>query len=208
MPVPEGEQVREYAPFDVEQFRPDLKRDLGSSPDVATLFDEQGEPLPTFDMRHADAFNGLTFLGAMTSRFSWLGHDFVIRTLTQDELLQPPLLIKEWQGTVGEPKAYTTAMAAMCIVTIDGNELPIPLGNQPGRQNVDLAWAQLRFDYARKNWFQFTIDRIYSEYLDLENKVSEVIQAMGEAYGPTESTPGLNANSVGPSDEDSSPATD
>lgn len=207
MPLPEGE--RTYAPFDVETVRPDLRRDPNVKQDEANpLFDAEGNSLPTFDMRHAEAFNGLTFLGALTSRFSWVGHDFVIRTLTQDEVLVAPLLMKPWQGTIGEPKAYSTAMAALCIVSVDGQELPIPIADRPGAGGLDLAWAQLRFDYVRKNWFQFAVDKVYNEYLDLEGMVVEVINAMGEAYGPTESTPGLSVNSDGPTDADSSPATD
>lgn len=207
MPLPEGE--RTYEPFDVEQFRPDLKREKGSEPSAGVqLLDADGKPLPSFDMRHADDLEGLVFLGALQAKFSWVGHDFIIRTLTQDEIMTSALVIKPFMGSLGEPKAYSTAIAAMCIVSVDGRELPIPIEQRPGPNGLEMAWAQVRFDYVKRNWFASTVDKVYSEFLDLEAVVGEVIQAMGELYGPTESTPGSNASSDGPNDEDSSLVTD
>jgi hypothetical protein len=183
----------EYASYDPREVRPDRTNDL-----PVPLVDDEGEALPTFDERYSEDFEGLLYLGALSKSFEWLGHRFVIRTLNQDELLTVPLLIKQWQGTIGQPKAYTSAMAGLCVVSVDGRDLPIPVGAGEG----DLAWAYQRFDYAKANWYQFTIDKIYSEYLVLESRAQAVIEAMEKASGPAVSTGDSSATSAGPSAED------
>lgn len=188
MPV-EGQ---EYGSYDPAEVRPE------PAPDGA-LVDAAGNALPTFDRRYQDEFEGLLYLGALTKSFDWLGHRFVIRTLTQEEVLTVALLIKQWSGTLGEAKAYTTAMAALAVVSVDDKPLPMPVGDGEG----EFAWAHQRFNYVRANWFQFTVDKVYSEYLVLESKAQEVIDAMEKASGPAGSTGGLSATSAGPTAEDS-----
>jgi hypothetical protein len=197
--MPVDEEYEAYDPAKVKVLQEDRGPDGG-----VVLVDNMGEALPSFDLRYVDDFEGLLYLGALTKSFKWLGHNFVIRTLSQDEVLTAPILIKPWSGTIGEAKAYATATAAICVVSVDDKELPLPVGAGAG----DYAWAFQRFNYAKANWFQFTIDKIYGEYLVLENRASAVIEAMEKASGPVESTDGLNATFAGPNDEDSSPVTD
>ena len=192
-----------YGSYDPEQYRP--KVETGDDDDNKRqapdgLYDAEGNPLPSFDQRYAEDFTGLLYLGAMTRSFEWLGHHFVIRTLSMDELLAVGQIMKPWMGTVAEPKAYTVAMVALSVVTVDGkDELPIPVSDGKG----EYAWAYQRFNYVKAHWHSPTIDRVYSEYRALETKVDAVIEAMEKASGPVGSTGGSNATSAGPSDEDS-----
>lgn len=194
MPV-EGQ---EYGTFDPIAVRPDPVPEEATPPTSTELLDDNGIPLPVFDRRYEEDFEGLIYLGALTNSFTWLGHGFVIRTLTQGELLIVALLIKKWAGTLGEQKAYVTALAALATMSVDGKSLPTPVGDGDG----EFAWAYQRFNYAQMNWFQFTIDKIYSEYLALEAKANAVIDAMEKASGPVGSTAGSNATSAGPNDRD------
>ena len=191
MPV---DEYAAYDPADVKEQDDARAKDGG-----VVLVDDMGAELPTFDPRYAQDFEGLLYLGALSKSFTWLGHTFVIRTLTQDEVLTVPILMKPWGGTIGEPKAYSTAMSSLCVVSVDGKELPMPVGDNQG----DYAWAFQRFAYAKANWFQFTIDKVYNEYLVLEAKAAAVIDAMGKASGPEGLMDGSNATSAGPTDEDS-----
>ena len=189
MPV---DEYAAYDPADVKEQDDARAQDGG-----VVLVDDMGEKLPSFDPRYMQDFEGLLYLGALTKSFNWLGHTFVIRTLTQDEVLTVPILMKPWGGTIGEPKAYSTAMAALCVTSVDNKSLPTPVGDAQG----DYAWAFQRFAYAKSNWFQYTIDKVYSEYLMLEAKAQAVIEAMEKASGPAVSTGGLNDTSAGPTDE-------
>lgn len=144
-----------------------------------TLKAEDGTELPAFDQRYSEAFRGLNYIGSLTKSFSWLGHEFVIRTLGVDEQLAVAQVAARYKDG-GEQLAYATAVVAMCVVTLDGEELPTPIG-----EDGKLAeWAHRRFAYVKANWFQPTINYVWSEYLQLEDKVAQVIETMGKAWGP------------------------
>lgn len=188
-PPDPGEQetpVGEYVPYDLSMARPSARFDPVDERGTLRLVDEEGNALPSFDPKYHEDFHGLAFIGALSKTFEWLGHKFTIRTVTVDEALAVALLTKQWAETIGGGLAYRTAMAAMCVQAIDGSDLPIPVGADPN----DFAYAQQRFDYAKARWFQFTIDAIYNEYLELELKTRQVVDAMGKASGQTALTTG------------------
>jgi hypothetical protein len=149
------------------------------------LLAEDGTELPQFDQKYAQPFTGLAYLGALTDKFSWLGHEFVIRTLGPDEQLAISLVVKPWVGSQGEQLAYMTAVAAMATVSADGTELPTPYG-----EDSKLAeWAERRFAFVKANWFDYTIGEVFEKYLSLEDTARQVVVAMGKAFGPAASTP-------------------
>lgn len=178
-----------YGTYDPAE-RPGRK---AATPEAAdTLLDEDGNALPTFDKRYAQKFKGLLYIGALTDRFSWLGHEFVLRTLGPDEQLAIALIIKPYAGTAGEQLAYTTAVAAMATVSVDGEELPTPVA-----EDSELAgWAQRRFSYVKANWYAYTVNEVFQRYLALEDTAVKVVEAMGKAFAPTVSTPGSSDTSA------------
>lgn len=214
MPVNEGEEPEvpladlgedeppqpgpgEYLAYDPAALkRPRDDEDKPQSP--ASLYGEDGEALPTFDARYRDDFEGLMFLGALTHGFSWLGHQFVVRTLGEDDLMAIAQIVKPWQGTIAESRSYATAYAALAVVSVDGQSLPSPVGDGQG----EYAWAYQRYQYAKGHWFSPTIDKIYSEARALDEKAYQVVVAMEKASGPVgASTLGSNADSAGPNDK-------
>ena len=182
--TPETEQDAEpepespYASYDPTQVRETVYD--AKTWDLGPLTDEEGNPLPSFDEQYKEDFHGLAFIGALSKTFDYLGHQIVIRTLTIDEALHIAQLTRDFGGTIGDGLAYRTATAALCVEQIDGAPLPQPLGGVSG-----YAIAQNRFDYARQKWFQYTIDAIYTNYLELEVKTRQVVEAMGKAFGQT-----------------------
>lgn len=148
------------------------------------------EATSLFDDRFKEPFQGLAYLGALTKSFEWLGHKFVIRTLTQDEELASALLIKEWEGTPGSQRAFVTAMVALCVESVDGQPLPTPIS-----EGNSYAWAYQKFNFVKARWFPTTIDAVYVEYLALEQKAREVVEEMGKASGQEAPTPGSSENS-------------
>lgn len=170
-------EPRQYAPYDPTVLH---------TPTEPVLTDPDGEVLPGFDARYRQDFDGLLFIGALTKSFTWLGHSFVIKTLAVDEMLAVSLLVKHYEGSIGQGLAYRTAVAALAVTSIDGRDLPMPVGPEED----PLTWAEQRFSFAKARWFQFTIDAIYNEYLELEGRTQRVVDAMGEAFGPTGSMTG------------------
>lgn len=149
---------------------------------------------------HAD-FHGLLYLGALRGRFAWLGHVFRIRTLRSDEELIVAELGKMWQDTMGGARAHAIAMVALSIESVDGRPLPSPIGEHDG----SIGWAEERFRYAGR-WYSYTIDHVFSRYLELEARVRVVMDELGKGSAPME--PGLasTSTSTSPGGEGSSPA--
>lgn len=155
------------------------------SEDPNVLRDEDGIALPSFDPKYKEDFQGLLYLGALQEEFEWLGHRFVVRTLRGGEILALGLVLKKYQDTMGQDIAWATAHVALCLVSVDDEELPIPIG-ESHRIN---EWAQLRFNYIRDNWYAPVTSYVYSRSMDLAGKADKVLEAMGKASAPEDSTP-------------------
>lgn len=143
------------------------------------LADEVNAIDQSFDERYVDAFDGLIYLGALSKEFEWLGHRFVIRTLSTNELLHVGLIVKEYADTVVQGRAYASAMVALATMSVDDEQLPTPVMSHDNGS----AWAHQRFNYVTSRWFPYTIDKVYSEYLELDKQASDVIEQMGKASG-------------------------
>jgi|SRR6516162_1451703 hypothetical protein len=146
------------------------------------------------DPKWENDFHGLLYLGKLVGSFSWCGHKIAIHTLCIDEELIIAGLTKEWMDTLGATKAYATAVAALCVDSIDGQPMPVPLGETgDGPAGTD-QWARERFRYARR-WFEPTIDAIFTRHLQLEARVRELLGDLGKESTPGDSTPGPNGSS-------------
>lgn len=188
-PVADDAVYAAYDPLEAAPSRFDPLDEEGAT-DLAgrpRLTDPEGNVLPEFDERWREDFNGLVFIGALSTTFTWLGHKISIRTITVDEALAIGNLTKAYADTMGAGLAYRTATAAVCVQRIDGEDLPIPLGPDNERNE---AYYQDRFDYAKARWFQYTVDEIYTRYLDLEARTRAVVEAMGKASRQRGSTSG------------------
>lgn len=159
----------DYAPFD--------PREASSNQPPATVDETSSDPQPPqFDPRYTEEFEGLLFIGALRKRFRWMGHEFVIRTLTTSEVLEVGLLQKPYVGSMGEIKAYQAAVVAASILSVDGKPPPLPVTDA----DSDL---EARFNYVIAHWQPIVIDMLYGQQLDLETVVNETLAAMGKARG-------------------------
>lgn len=140
--------------------------------------DDEAAPLPEFPEEFRRPFEGLLYLGKLTRTFTWMGHQFVIRTLVTDEHLEIGLIVNQYAGSLGEPKAYQTACAAACVVSVDGKALPVPISNEKHD-----TLLQARFDYVRRHWYPLTIDAVYEEFLVLDSLAEKVARAAGNSSG-------------------------
>jgi len=141
-------------------------------------------------------FAGLLVMGALRGWFEWCGHRIAVRTLTTDEEILVGQLTREYEGSIAGTKAYATAVAGLCVDSVDHQPMPVPLGEHP---NQPYKWALERFNYARR-WFPPTIDAIFEAYLLLEGRQREVMAGLGKSSAREDGAPpGLNARSASPS---------
>ena len=177
-----------FAPYDPRAVQPTSSPAPSSEPpgsvggtsgaDGEQAGDTDPDPLPEFDARYQEEFEGLLYIGALTKTFTWLGHEFHIRTLTTGELAEVALAAKPYDDSEASMKAYQTGVVAASIVTVDGKPLPAPITTDPG----DTPFLN-RFRYVHNRWFPPVIDAVYEQCFGLEIKVREVIEAMGNRSG-------------------------
>lgn len=165
-----------YEGMDFTPYDPAEATELPLGTPLGTGKDSENQESGPFDPRYKEDFEGLAFLGALEARFSFIGHTFHIRTLATHELLAVGKIIKAYDGTIGQTKAYATAMVALATVSVDGVGLPIPHEDS----NDDLDWAFQRFNYVAAKWFPFTVDYVYERCLLLEDRVLTVLTEMAD----------------------------
>lgn len=128
-----------------------------------------------FDPKHKLDFSGLLFIGKLTEEFVWMGHRFKIRTITTNEYLEVALLHRRYKDSIGDVRAYTSAIVAACLETVDGKSLPIALDRKSVESTVEYA-----FRYVIDHWYPWVIDAIYEKFRELEGRVESVMDEMGK----------------------------
>lgn len=199
MPVPDDSSKAEesvydavsqpFRPYEPEPVQPTSGPAPSSNPgNVGDTSGEDGEaagdgaaqagepPLPEFDPRYREPFKGLLFLGRLEKSFTLWGHEFVVKTLTTEEMAEIALYVAKYEGTRAANAVYQSAVVAVAVVTVDGQRLPQPLGGN------DLGIGP-KVDYVTKNWMPAVREQIWAEIFSLEETVREVLDAMGKASG-------------------------
>ena len=136
--------------------------------------EEDVAPLPKFDPRFREDFEGLLYIGKLRRQVRWLGHKFTLRTMNVEELMEAGQLHKPYVGTISDIKAWQSIIIAAAIETVDGRPLPLPMSDQESE-------FEAKFHYILRHWYPITVDRLYEEYLILEDQVQKVIEQMGKA---------------------------
>lgn len=144
---------------------------------------EEGEEPPAvvdtgtgFDGDISGDVRGLLNLGKLTQRIELFGHVFVLKTLTVGEELAIALMVNEYAGTIGQGKAFQTAVIAAALVSVDGRPLVAALG--PDIQ----ASLSDSFEYIINNWYMSTVDAIWDAYQDLLIRQAQAYQdVMGKS---------------------------
>lgn len=196
MPVEDGEWID--APSDSEEvlLRPEafgpesVEQDSAQIPTEPPVEVEQEEapsevpdeePVPEFDPRVHEDFDGLMYLGKLTDEFTWLGHKFLIRTLRTGELIEVGMLHKPYAQSEADAKAYQAAVVAACVVTVDGRPPPLPITNEASDTEL-----RNKFEFVLRSWYPPLLDAIFERWLLLEARVDQVIEAMAKASGQTQ----------------------
>lgn len=129
-----------------------------------------------FDPKYKETFTGLLYVGSLTDSFELYGHQFVITTPTQTERLQIGQVVRPYQDTMVAEIAFSTALVAAFLVSIDGKELPQPITTDPKETAL-----QQRFQWVTDHIKRPVIAKLFDKALELDAEVDEVLDAMGKA---------------------------
>lgn len=168
---PGPEEVESDSLLDLTEPQPETQVEMSES-------ESEEEPLPEFDPRFKEDFEGLLYLGHLEHKFEWMGHEFLIRTLKTDQVLEIGQIHARYRESLSDVKAYQAGVVAACVISVDGKPLPSPISS-------DTSDTELvnRFEYVVRSWYPLTLDAVYQEYILLEQRVAQVAAAMGKASG-------------------------
>lgn len=134
---------------------------------------ETQTPFDAFPEAAREDIDGLIWLGYLEDRFSFCGHDFVVRTLRGDEELLAGLVMKDYIDTLGQPKAHVWSTIALALVAVDGADdfCPPATPNKPD-------YARARFQWVTANWYWPTALAIFNKYSTLLERQQEALDAL------------------------------
>jgi hypothetical protein len=123
-------------------------------------------------------FASLMTCGRRSKVISVLDHTVVVQTLCCDDDLRIGLYVKDFQGSIGEQRAYQVGVAAAGIRSIDGVPLVQGLYEQAGDDALfDQKVAKVVKMYPT------IVNRIYRAVMDAEKEFVELATKLGKLSG-------------------------
>lgn len=123
-------------------------------------------------------FASLLTCGRRSKVISLLDHTVVVQTLCADDDLRIGMYVKEYQGSLGEQRAYQVGVAAAGIRTIDG----VPLVQTLYEQATDDALFDQKV-LKVSQMYPTVINRIYRAVMDAEKEFVELATTLGKLDG-------------------------
>lgn len=120
----------------------------------------------------AQPMRGLLFLGCLTKKFNYAGHEFLIETLTEGMMLKVGQLMSEYKGTFSELEARKTFTVAACVKAVDG--YPLVTNIQPTDTKTEL----LEKIGVVEQWYPPVVDYVFRRYRELETTEFDVANAL------------------------------
>lgn len=118
-----------------------------------------------------DDFQSLLLVGELVREFDAFGHHFYIRTLKSGDYLRIGQLVAQYEGQLGQGKAFNIAIVAASLQLIDGESYTTEI-----LKTSDIITS--RFNWIRDNLYYVVVERLFQEYVTLEEKQREVLKSL------------------------------
>lgn len=116
--------------------------------------------------------DALIWLGHIEEPFSFAGHTFLMRTLKGDEELAAGVVVKQYNETFGQARAWAWAKIGLSLVAIDGDSsFCPPIG--PDK----IQYAEARFRWVTSKWYWPLAEVLFAHFVDLESRQIEAMRA-------------------------------
>ena len=131
---------------------------------------EEEDSKTGFPEEYVEPLRGLLFLGHLSKNVAYAGHDFLIETLTESEVLRVGQYMSEYKGTFSEAEARKMFTVAACVQSVDGYALATPI-----MKDQDLFPDKVK---VVRQWYPPVIDFVYKEYRKLEISEFSIANAL------------------------------
>lgn len=116
-------------------------------------------------------FEGLAYLGYLTSTVTIPFHTFQLRTLLPTEKIEVGLICRQLEGTLAYAKSFKAAIVAAALITVDGQPI---IASEKTK-----GFVVQKYEYIINTWYEPVIDLLYNAVNALEARVVVVLQEMG-----------------------------
>lgn len=123
-----------------------------------------------FPPEAVEAFEGLAYLGSIEREYAFAGHTFVVRTLTEGEIIRAKQLAAAYTDTASRSEASILYIVAASLVKVDGRDFPGPL-------SPDYDAIYERGQVVRR-WYPAVVAYLYERYIELEGTASDTLSAL------------------------------
>ena len=131
---------------------------------------EEEDTKKGFPKESIEPLRGLLFLGKLSKNVTYAGHDFLIETLTEGQLIRVGQLMTEYKGSFSEIEARKAFTVAACCKAVDG--YAVTTSYSPGSDEI----------YERSkvvlDWYPPVIDYLYRKFRELEVTEFSVANAL------------------------------
>lgn len=127
-----------------------------------------------FPEEHYQPLRGLLFTGELVKNFTYAGHDFLIKTLTEGQVLRIGQLMATYKGTFSADEARRCFTVAACVKSVDGYPLVTDLKPRIDPDDDGL----LEKIGVVKRWYPPVVSYVYSMYLELESTEFAVMSSL------------------------------
>lgn len=131
---------------------------------------EEDDSKDGFPDEYVEPLRGLLFLGKLSKNVTYAGHDFLIETLRETDVLRVGQYMSEYKGTFSEAEARKVFTVAACVQAVDGYALATPIAD-----GQDLFPDKVK---TVKQWYPPVVDFVYKEYRKLELSEFAVANAL------------------------------
>lgn len=123
-------------------------------------------------------FSSLLTCGRRTKTVKVMDHTVVVQSLNNDDDLRIGLWIKEYQGSLGEQRAYQVGVAAAGIRSIDGKPVVKTLFQEA---DLDALFAEKVAIVIKM--YPHATRRIYEAVIDAEKEFIQLVDTLGKSNG-------------------------
>ena len=131
------------------------------------------QPKEVFDHQYLEPLRGLIFLGNLQHEYELGGHSFLLKTMSEGDILRVGQLTKDYRGSLSEYESQRVYTVAASIVNVDGKPLLEPLSDDDKKYDMLYEKAQVV-----KKWYPAVVHFLHDRYLELEQSAIDATMAL------------------------------
>lgn len=133
---------------------------------------ERIDPISLFSPELQEDARNLTNLGYSTKAVRFCGHDFILSTIRPHMKYVIGQAMEPYRNTLVEPQAWAAMHVGLSLTSVDGKQDFCP---PIGSNELEFCLARFAWVSGSTGWMQPTIDYLFAEYIQLENREAEAI---------------------------------